>query len=57
MNRTTKYAPAKPASTVPMADADHDGPAAAVDAPDPVPRAEVVDVEVERSRMHGAEAG
>jgi hypothetical protein len=35
-----------------MPDADYDCAAATGDTPDPVPGAEVVDVEVERSRMH-----
>ncbi len=44
----------EPALAAPVAvpDADHDRPAATVDATDPVPGAEVVDVEVEGSRMH-----
>ena len=37
-----------------MAHPDHDGTTPAGDAPDPVARAEVVDVEVERSRLHPA---
>ena len=39
-------------ATVAMPDPDHDRPPAAVDAPDPVPDAEVVDVAVEGSRVH-----
>ncbi len=44
----------EPALAAPVAvpDADHDRPAATVDATDPVPGAEVVDVEVEGSRVH-----
>ena len=37
---------------VAVAHPDHDGAAAAGDAPDPVPGAQVVDVEIEGSRMH-----
>lgn len=39
-------------ATVAMTDPDHDRAAAAVDAPDPVEGAEVVDMAVEGSRMH-----
>ena len=42
------------ATTVAMTDADHDGAAAAVDAADPVRRAEVADVAVEGLRLHRA---
>ena len=49
-----RHADLEPAlgAAVAVAHADHDGRPAAGDAPDPVPRAQVVDVEVEGSRMH-----
>jgi uncharacterized membrane protein YfcA len=37
-----------------MAHPDHDGAAPADDAPDPVPRTQVVDMEIEGSRLHPA---
>ena len=49
-----RHADLEPALGAPVAVAhpDHDRATAAGDAPDPVAGAEVVDVEVERSRMH-----
>ena len=42
------------ATAVTMANADHDGAASAIDTPDSVDRAQVVDVEVEGLRLHPA---
>jgi hypothetical protein len=49
-----RHADLEPALGAPIAVAypDHDRPTAPEDAPDPVALAEVVDVEVERSRLH-----
>ena len=49
-----RHADLEPAlrAAVAMPDADNNGAPATGDTSDPVPGAEVVDVEVERSRMH-----
>lgn len=39
-------------AAVPVPHADHDGAATTGDAPDPVPGAEIVDVEIEGPRLH-----